>query len=86
MTLHVHHTASHSLAPFIHGSYKFMVICWQYCITCWSLDGAYFTNPTILSHAYDSSQPCLVLILNFNTFHDIKVFLEDVFDIWGEPE
>ena len=32
---------------------------------------------------YDPSQPCLVLILNFKTFHGIKVFLEDVFDIYA---
>ena len=32
---------------------------------------------------YDSSQPCLVPILNFKTFHGIKVFLEDVFDIYA---
>ena len=32
---------------------------------------------------YDSSQPCLVLILDFETFDNIKVFLKDVFDIYA---
>ena len=32
---------------------------------------------------YDPNQACLVLILNFRTFHDIQVILKDVFDIYA---
>ena len=31
---------------------------------------------------YDESQPCLVLILSFETLDDLKVILKDVFDIY----
>lgn len=40
-------------------------------------------NTAVHFEPYDPSQSCLVLILNFESFDGIKIFLEDVFDIYA---